>query len=123
MSECLRGHDNGRFTDGRCIECAKLARRAERLADPAKYRRLKSVSDLRVKYGLTVQEYQQMFVKQRGSCAICECSLVSRLDDGRSSGRGPDRAIGNVDHCHLTNVVRGLLCSMLIRLEPNDATS
>jgi hypothetical protein len=54
-------------------------------------------------YGLTVDEYQSMLVKQEGNCAICGDSLSDSLD---SLGRG-----NHVDHCHETGIVRGILCS------------
>ncbi len=44
------------------------------------------------KYGLTQAGYDTLFVKQDGHCALClRTDLV-------------------VDHCHMTGVVRGLLC-------------
>ena len=50
------------------------------------------------KYGITVQDFDLMFLEQKGKCKICSCSLEY---DGRST---------HVDHCHTTNLVRGLLC-------------
>lgn len=47
-----------------------------------------------VRYGLTEAEYQRLLKKQKNACAIC-------------LGKKPLV----VDHCHETNVVRGLLCS------------
>ena len=44
-------------------------------------------------YGLTIADYEKLFVSQQGQCAIC--SIEGRLD---------------VDHDHKTNEVRGLLC-------------
>lgn len=46
------------------------------------------------KYGLTVEDYERMKRQQRGRCAICR-KKSDRLD---------------VDHCHRTGQVRGLLC-------------
>jgi hypothetical protein len=45
------------------------------------------------KYNMTVNDYDEMLIQQQGKCLICgsEEPLV-------------------VDHCHDTNVVRGLLC-------------
>jgi hypothetical protein len=49
-------------------------------------------------YGITFDERQTLSDKQNHRCAICgtpEAELRSRL---------------NIDHCHKTKVVRGLLC-------------
>lgn len=51
---------------------------------------------LRLKYGISENEYQEMYSNQNGKCWICQ-GTFDKL---------------NVDHCHNTNVVRGLLCSL-----------
>jgi hypothetical protein len=48
------------------------------------------------KYGITEEQYNQMLLKQEGKCALCEEPIKSQI---------------NIDHCHKTGVVRGLLCS------------
>lgn len=58
------------------------------------------------KYGITFLEYQEMFNKQNGTCAICfkeEKAKTSRLINCESLSLA-------VDHCHTTGKVRGLLC-------------
>lgn len=54
--------------------------------------------DLRKRYGIGVDEYDDMVGTQSGVCAICAqpCRTRARL---------------SVDHCHETGRVRGLLCS------------
>lgn len=49
------------------------------------------------KYGISVEEYDEMLAGQGGKCAICNRSetIARRLA---------------VDHCHATRRVRGLLC-------------
>jgi hypothetical protein len=54
-------------------------------------------------HGLTVEQYDEMLVAQDGKCAICETK-----DSGR---RDRTEFKMFVDHCHNTNVIRGLLCS------------
>lgn len=51
---------------------------------------------LRRKYNMTVEMYNQLLQKQNGGCAIC--------------GRKPKTKPLNVDHCHKTGKIRGLLC-------------
>lgn len=48
------------------------------------------------KYGLTLDAYNVILRKQGGVCAICS--------------HPPRKSKLSVDHCHKTNVVRGLLC-------------
>ncbi len=71
----------------------------ERLSQPERTRDLK----LRGEYGITLAEYDQMFEKQQGVCAICHC--VETASDGY---KGTKRLA--VDHDHKTDQVRGLLC-------------
>lgn len=47
------------------------------------------------KYGITIDEYNSLYSKQNGLCAIC--------------GEGKDYLLC-IDHCHKTGIVRGLLC-------------
>lgn len=56
---------------------------------------------LKIKYGITLEEYNILFNKQMGCCAIC---LIHQTNQ-----RGFSMA---VDHCHKTNKIRGLLCFM-----------
>jgi len=55
---------------------------------------------LRRKYGLEPKDYDRMFAAQEGKCAICKTPSPG----GRSSRF-------NVDHCHSSGLVRGLLCN------------
>lgn len=54
-------------------------------------------SQLKTVYGMTIEEYQEILVKQNLVCAICEAGCITnkRL---------------SVDHCHTTGEIRGLLC-------------
>src|SRR5688572_5364108 len=52
---------------------------------------------VRTRYGLDKSAHDALLEAQGGRCAIC------RTDDPKSPH-------WNVDHCHKTNVVRGLLC-------------
>lgn len=69
-------------------------------------RRKKSRSTmLRSKYGITLDEYEKMFLEQGGVCAIC-----LKPETSHSNKKGPVDSL-RVDHCHTTGRVRGLLCS------------
>lgn len=54
--------------------------------------------NLRKKYGITIEQYEEMLTKQNGVCAICKKPPAE------------DKLL-HVDHCHKTSVVRGLLCN------------
>lgn len=57
---------------------------------------------LKTKYGMTLEEYDAMYQRQEGLCAICE----NPPKGGNSSTKNL-----NIDHCHTTGKVRGLLCN------------
>lgn len=54
---------------------------------------------LKVKYGISHDEYLEMLEKQNGLCAICH-----------SSANDEHHGLLVVDHCHVTGNVRELLC-------------
>lgn len=54
---------------------------------------------LKAKFGLTLEQYDQMVIAQNGLCAICLRP---------PTGIYPDKL--GVDHCHTTGKVRALLC-------------
>ena len=62
--------------------------------------------DLKKNYGLTLEEFDQMFENQEGLCAICS-KLLCRCK-GCSVPRSALRP--NIDHNHETGEVRGILC-------------
>lgn len=50
---------------------------------------------LRKNYGITLKEYELLYDDQKGECFICH----------------DYQEVLHVDHCHSTNVIRGLLCN------------
>ncbi len=85
-----------------CIKCRKEHNYEERLQYQKERYYLKNDqylnSSYKRKYGISLDEYKQLLEKQKNVCAICKqnCITGKRLA---------------VDHCHETNVVRGLLCT------------
>ena len=51
----------------------------------------------KARYGITVDDYNEMYISQDGKCAICRT-------DKKLKG------YFHVDHCHDTKKIRGLLC-------------
>jgi len=64
-----------------------------------KRRKKAKTTSLKSLYGLTLEEYNQMFVKQKGCCAICGKHQSECL-----------RSL-SVDHSHKTSKIRKLLCN------------
>jgi len=98
----------------RCKICDKIARKKSR-------HRLKPKEEnktylgykrrwLFFKYGLRVNEYEEMLEKQNYSCAICKTK--NPAGEGINTGRLLSFA---VDHNHTTGKNRGLLCNLCNR--------
>ena len=82
-----------------CKTCRNLEQRALKEKNPEKHKESHRKSMFKRKYGITIDQYNLMFLKQEGKCAICG-THQSELNHTLS-----------VDHCHATNIIRGLLCS------------
>lgn len=54
------------------------------------------MTKVRRQFDIGDTEYIQMYEEQGGECAICGITL--------------DKHSADVDHCHIYNLVRGLLC-------------
>jgi Recombination endonuclease VII len=52
------------------------------------------------RYGLTIEQHDEIQKRQGGGCAICGIELGSK-----TSNTTP-----HVDHCHKTGIVRGIVC-------------
>lgn len=86
---------------GSCIECCKKL-------DKVKYKKtnwtyLKN-RQLKANFGITYRQYNNMFKKQNGTCAICKEAETAKTRFGQIMSL-------SVDHCHKTGKVRGLLCN------------
>jgi hypothetical protein len=117
---CKRGHLDIRTTiRNSCVACIKLASnkykktakaattyaiRVERLKASGEWSRGNTSRLLKHEYGITLLEYEALFAKQNGVCAICQ-QPEKTLDKKSNS---PRRLA--VDHCHITDKIRGLLC-------------
>ena len=81
-----------------CKECTKARVNANHKANPDAQRR----RDLRRKYDISIEEYEQMLELQGGKCALCP---------KESPGGRHAQAHWCVDHDHVTGKVRELLCN------------
>jgi hypothetical protein len=108
MMTDFRCRKNGMRT-GRCRDCDAKHRKTWREANrditrlyEYQYRRDKPIADrkrfLKSQFGMTLEDYDNMFVAQEGRCKCCG---TSQQDLKRKL---------SVDHCHSSGKIRGLLC-------------
>ena len=100
-SKCLIPKDTGQFYFNKtrnnvCISCYRIRARAYDKAYPEKNVERR----LLYNYNLSITRRQELYDLQGGLCPICKRALDSNF--GRRV---------NVDHNHVTNDVRGLLCT------------
>lgn len=78
----------------------KLERqKAWRVANPERVAVWTRRNHLKTRYRITLEEYDRLLLEQDGKCAIC-----------RSASPGTRVKYFAVDHDHVTDEVRGLLC-------------
>ena len=70
----------------------------KRNRDPEQEKLRQRKKELKRKYGITLEQYNQMFADQNGNCGICK------------RNQSEFTIALCVDHCHATGAVRGLLC-------------
>ena len=90
-------------TTGYCNKCKDCQIKAQRKQQKRRGYLYARKWSLKTRYGLTLEEYEGMFRKQNGVCAICE---KANLD-------GTPLCI---DHDHKTKKVRKLLCRWCNRM-------
>lgn len=76
-------------------ERVNATRRAWHHANPDSVKRTR----LKMAYGITPEQYDEMLVAQEHRCAVCRTDTPT--------GKG----MWFIDHCHTTGKVRGVLCS------------
>lgn len=59
---------------------------------------------LKHRYGITPEQYSELFHEQNGRCSICGNEETARHNRSKEIQKLA------VDHCHTTGKVRGLLC-------------
>jgi nitrate/TMAO reductase-like tetraheme cytochrome c subunit len=80
-------------------ESVSARKRAHYQANRQKYLTLERDRQYRIRYGITLEDYNRLLESQSGKCRICESPKAGNKDQHFA-----------VDHCHHTGRVRGLLC-------------
>lgn len=96
----------------RCIDCGEThLRNAKHLKQGTKPQECKFYkppnwsgldkqdNKIRKQYGISMRQFTDLLAEQGGGCAICEKPMEAI------------RRRMNIDHCHETNKVRGIICS------------
>lgn len=97
-SEFYSFHDKWQersYLSARCKPCHQEYKKE----NPVATARNRKTEKLKLRYGLTYEEWEKLREDEDFSCMICgitEVELGRRLD---------------VDHCHVSNKVRGVLCN------------
>lgn len=86
-----------------CRPCAIAAVIQWQRENPDRLHAKQRKSDLKRRYGITVERYDELLAAQGGACAICKKTHT------RHGSRGTPIPLV-VDHCHETGAIRGLLC-------------
>ena len=84
-------------THPHCKKCNTARASKWNKKNPNKRKIIIQKNNYKKRYGLSVEDKQFMIDKQNGLCAICNNQLKTTHDVC-------------VDHCHITNKVRGILC-------------
>lgn len=96
---------NKRMKDGReiyCKQCKNSLKRKYKKSEKVKLSNRKYA--LKLKYRITIEQYDNMLQNQNGKCYICETI------DPSNNGIKNNVKYFCVDHDKITNKVRGLLC-------------
>ena len=78
-----------------CKACYNKEYRDYRKKNPHIIKRLDRRYQLKTKYGITQEQYLEMYKNQSGNCSIC----------------GKEKELLNIDHDHNSGKVRSLLCT------------
>lgn len=88
---------NGQTIRPECKECYNIKKNEVRNLDREAYSRYNWEYMLKRSFNMTPEQYNEILISQECKCAVCheDCIRYDKL---------------SVDHDHITNQVRGLLC-------------
>lgn len=82
---------------GDCIRAKAMNTRAKKPDDTRGY-------NLKRRFNISIDDYNHLFLKQKGRCAICK--QAEKIKDKKGNVKWL-----SVDHNHATDEIRGLLCN------------
>lgn len=97
-SDFHKRKDRPKGVASRCKDCRRSRDRSNWVP------RQQSEYKLKSQYGISLEDYADMYALQQGRCAICFQEETARSNGGYVKSLA-------VDHCHTTGEVRGLLCN------------
>jgi hypothetical protein len=97
--------DKKRGLSSWCIDCCRERDRERYRGDPEKRREQAKWGGLKLRFGLTRDQWMAMYDAQQGRCPICQEPMSNHPTLIR------DKRGACVDHCHKTGRVRALLCN------------
>ncbi len=99
--DCFSKAGRGNALRNDCKTCNAKQYNKWKIKNRKKYLDSTTNSSLKIKYGIGLEQYQELLAKQNNCCKICKAITPGRKDVKRFA----------VDHCHTTGKIRGLLCS------------
>ena len=78
-----------------CKDCTKIYSKAYREKDARRFYDKANARQIKYRYGITIEERDNIVETQNGLCAICDIDISNKP---------------YIDHCHDTGKVRGMLC-------------
>lgn len=100
-SEFYNNKNDSRGMSSQCKKCMMKRRKVWEVENPDMHFDKRRGYGLRKNYGITINDYNDMFEKQNGLCAVCGSD---------SNGTTRSKHLF-VDHDHTTGKIRGLLCN------------
>lgn len=102
----VRDIKKGKRSDvGYCHDCQKKRYLSHKERFPVQRKMATIQARLRRSYGITIDDYVEMYEARLGCCDICGTKKKSCLELNTTSAD-----VLHVDHCHTTGRIRGLLC-------------
>lgn len=84
-----------KYSDYRCIKCTTKYRKEWAESRGEKETKNRRHNHFKRTYKITYDQFEKLWIGQDYKCAICNCDVSEKF---------------NVDHCHTTGIVRGILC-------------